>query len=198
MWYYGKTMTNKLFIPLLLGTNRKENKSEHAARWLLGRVEKRSDIETVFLKAQDFKIPHDNCGEDIKDQFPGYRDAIIRADGLIIVAPEYNHGYPGILKSILDLLLKEYHHKAVGIVGTGGTLGGGRMVENLLPVLRELGLIPIFKTMYFMRVGMLFDETGNVADKEYEGRADEFLDELVWMAETLKWGRENIPTTFRQ
>jgi NAD(P)H-dependent FMN reductase len=23
-------------------------------------------------------------------------------DGLVIIAPEYNHGYPGLLKSILD------------------------------------------------------------------------------------------------
>lgn len=36
-----------------------------------------------------------------------------RADGLVIVAPEYNHGYPGALKSVLDLLLKEYIHKPV-------------------------------------------------------------------------------------
>ena len=63
-------------------------------------------------------------GLDIKDQFPQWRDTIIRADGLVIVTPEYNHGYPGALKSVLDLLLKEYVHKAVAFVGvSAGRLG---------------------------------------------------------------------------
>ena len=40
-----------------------------------------------------------------------------KADALVVVSPEYNHGYPGLLKHVLDSCLKEYIHKAVGIVG---------------------------------------------------------------------------------
>jgi NAD(P)H-dependent FMN reductase len=38
---------------------------------------------------------------------------VARADGLILVVPEYNHSFPGLLKHVLDTNLKEYIHKAV-------------------------------------------------------------------------------------
>jgi hypothetical protein len=68
-----------------------------------------------------------------------------RADALVVVSPEYNHGYSGLLKHVLDSCLKEYIHKAVGIVGvSAGPFGGARVIQNLLPVMRELGLVTIF------------------------------------------------------
>ena len=115
------------------------------------------------------------------------------------MSPEYNHGYPGVLKSVLDLLLKEYFHKAVGLVGvSGGVLGGARCIESLNQVMRELGLTTIFKDLNIISVRTLFDEQGNILDDAYNERAANFLNELVWMARTLKWGRENIPSEYRQ
>ena len=83
-------------------------------------------------------------------RFPEWRDAIIRADGLVIVTPEYNHGYPGSLKSVLDLLLKEYIHKAVALVGvSSGPWGGTRVIEACVPMVRELGLAVTFSDLNF-------------------------------------------------
>jgi NAD(P)H-dependent FMN reductase len=101
---------DKLNLPVLLGTNRKQRNSVHAANWLVGEMEKRANIETRLFDVTEFELPHDDYGQGIKDQFPEWRDAIIQADGLVIVSPEYNHGYPGVLKAVLDLLLKEYIH----------------------------------------------------------------------------------------
>ena len=98
---------DKLFLPVLLGTNRKNRNSVHPARWLVGQMEKRPEIETRLFDVSDFDLPHDDYGTEIKDLFPDWRDAIIKADGLVIVTPEYNHGYPGSLKAVLDLLLRE-------------------------------------------------------------------------------------------
>jgi len=145
-------MTDKLYIPLILGTNREGRASEHVARWLVGILEARDDIETKLFDVRDFALPQDNYGQALKDTFPDYRDAIIKADGLIIVSPEYNHGYPGPLKSVLDLLLNEYYHKAVGLVGvSAGVLGGARCIEALHQTMRELGLVTIFKDINIMR-----------------------------------------------
>lgn len=186
-------MKEKLFIPLLLGTNRKGNQSEVAARWLFREMGKHADIETKFFDARGFAFPSDDCCGAIKDKFPEYRDAIVRADGLVIVAPEYNHGYPGILKSILDLLLTEYKHKAVGLAGvSAGPLGGARMVEQLVPVCRELGLVPLKKSIHFSAVQDVFDAEGNLKNEIYREEVKIFLGELVWMARALKWGRENL------
>ena len=84
-------MPEKLFIPLLLGTPRKNRESEHVAKWVLSRMELREDVETQLFDVRDFRLPYDHYGQEIKDQFPEWRDAIIRADGLVVITPEYNH-----------------------------------------------------------------------------------------------------------
>ncbi|MFN2511323.1 MAG: NADPH-dependent FMN reductase [Pyrinomonadaceae bacterium] len=117
---------DKLKLPVLLGTNRKQRKSVHVAKWLVGEMEKRSDVETTLFDVSEFALPNDDYGRGLKDQFPEWRDAIIQADGLVIVSPEYNHGYPGSLKAVLDLLLKEYIHKAVALVGVSRAHGEAR------------------------------------------------------------------------
>lgn len=187
----------KLLLPVLLGTNRKNRNSVHPAKWLVGEMEKRPEIETRLFDVGDFALPHDDYGTGIKDLFPEWRDAIIQADGLVIVSPEYNHGYPGTLKTVLDLLLKEYIHKAVAFVGvSAGPWGGTRVIEAMVPMVRELGLAVTFSDLNFPKVQTIFDAEGNLLDQAFEKRAKDFLDELVWMSRVLKWGRENVPSKF--
>jgi len=189
----------KLFLPVLLGTNRKNRNSVHAAKWLIGEMQKRPEIETRLFDATDFALPRDDYGQGLKDLFPEWRDAIIRADGLVIVSPEYNHGYPGTLKAVLDLLLQEYIHKAVAFVGvSAGPWGGTRVIEALVPMVRELGLAVTFSDLNFPFVQRTFDPEGKLLEQAFEKRVKDFLDELVWMSRTLKWGRGNVPSKFHQ
>jgi NAD(P)H-dependent FMN reductase len=190
----------KLFLPVLLGTNRNGRESENVARWLVGEMAKRAEIETKLFDVRDFDLPQDDYGTEMSENFPEWRDTIIKADGLIIVTPEYNHGYPGVLKSVLDLLLKEYIHKAVAFVGVSAQVWGGvRVIESLVPMVRELGLTPTFTDLNFPRIQTLFDKKGKLLDeKAYEKRVKDFLDELVWMSRALKYGRENLPSKFHR
>jgi len=186
-----------LNLPLLVGTNRQDRRSIFAARWLLEQMRVRGDIETRLFDVADFALPQDDYGQGIKDSFPEWRDAIVNADGLVIVTPEYNHGYPGTLKAVLDLLLREYVHKAVAFVGvSAGPWGGTRVIEAMVPMVRELGLAATFSDLNFPFVQRTFDTTGKLLDPAFEKRAKDFLDELVWMAQALKWGRENVPSKF--
>ncbi|MGH9929948.1 MAG: NADPH-dependent FMN reductase [Pyrinomonadaceae bacterium] len=190
---------DKLFLPVLLGTNRKQRNSVHPARWLVSEMEKREEIQTTLFDVGEFALPPDDYGPGLKDLFPQWRDAIIRADGLVIVAPEYNHGYSGSLKAVIDLLLREYVHKAVAFVGvSAGPWGGTRVIEAMVPMVRELGLAASFSDLNFPKVQNTFDAEGKLLDPAYEKRAKDFLDELVWMATALKWGRENVLSKFHQ
>src|SRR5215467_6906191 len=186
-------MTDRpLFIPVILGTVRKGRTSENVAKFVYGEVQKREGVETQFIDICDLAFPANDAGEQIKDA--KFSEICERADGLVLVVPEYNHGYPGMLKHVLDSNLKEYIHKAVGICGvSAGGFGGTRVIQGLLPVLRELGLVTIFWDGNFSGAQSLFDEAGNIKDREVlEKRMDKFLGELIWMSTVLRYGRENI------
>ena len=100
----------------------------------------------------------------------------------------------GLLKHVLDSNLMEYVHKAVGIAGvSAGPFGGTRVIQNCLAPMRELGFVTIFFDVNFSNVLKLFDESGNLLDASFVRRTEKFLNELIWMAATLRYGRENIP-----
>jgi NAD(P)H-dependent FMN reductase len=181
-----------LFIPVVLGTPRKGRYSEYVAKFVIDRVRQRNDIETELIDIKELHLKFDDAGEAIKD--PVFSAVVLRADALILVVPEYNHGYPGLLKHLLDTNLKEYIHKPVGICGvSAGGFGGARVVQNLLPVMRELGLVTIFWDGNFSKVQNLFDPEGKIKDASYDRRIDKFIAELMWMGKVLKYGRESIP-----
>jgi len=180
-----------LFIPVILGTPRRGRMSEHAAELMRAEIAKRPGVLTELIDVAKLPIPVDDAGESAKD--PEFSETINRADALVIVAPEYNHGYPGLLKHVLDTNLKEYVHKAAGIVGvSAGVFGGARVIQNLIPVLRELGLVTIFWDVNFTSVQSRFDESGKLLDESFLPRIEKFLDELCWMAETLRHGRSHV------
>src|SRR2546423_15427545 len=150
-------------------------------------------MTTELIDIRNIRLSIDDAGEAIKDA--KFSATVGRADGLILVVPEYNHSCTGLLKRVLDTTLKEYIHKAVGICGvSAGPFGGARMIQSLLPVLRELGLVTIFSDVYFGTAGKLFDPaTGKITDPAYTRRVEKFLDELVWMSRSLRYARENMP-----
>src|SRR5712692_307494 len=181
-----------LFIPVILGTPRQGRYSEHVARFVAGEMARFPEVETQLVDVRDLPMPVTGAGEQVKDA--AFSALCMRADAFILVAPEYNHGYPGLLKHALDTNLKEYIHKAVGICGvSAGGFGGTRVIQNLLPVMRELGLVTIFWDGNFSTVQNLFDASGRLQDPVYLKRTDKFLKELVWMAKVLRYGRENVP-----
>ena len=180
-----------LFIPVILGTVRKGRRSLHPAQLLTRELGKRAGVETELIDITQLPLPTNDAGEAIKDA--GFSSRMERADALVIVSPEYNHGYSGLLKHVLDSCLKEYIHKAVGIVGvSAGPFGGSRVIENLLPVMRELGLVTIFWDVNFSSVRKVFAADGALLDDSYLRSIDQFLKELIWMARTLRQGREQV------
>jgi NAD(P)H-dependent FMN reductase len=76
---------------------------------------------------------------------------------------------------------------------SNGGWGGVRAIEMLVNTVRELGLAATFTDVHFPRVQDLFDEQGKLLDPKYRTRIERTYNELIWMAKTLKWGRDNLP-----
>ena len=183
--------TRPLYVPVILGTARRGRLSQPVANLMVAELSRRAGVVTELIDVAGMSLRVDDAGEAIKD--PVFSAQMTRADALVLVSPEYNHGYSGLLKHALDSCLKEYIHKAVGIVGvSAGPFGGTRGVEALLPVLRELGLVTIFWDVNVSTVQDVFEASGGLRDRAYLPRIDKFLNELVWMATTLRHGREHV------
>lgn len=179
----------KLFIPILLGTAREGRQSEKVANYAFEQTKAYGQFETELLDVRDF-VGTAKTKAMPEESAKKWSEIMERADGLIIVAPEYNHGYPGELKLMLDQLYKEYNRKPVGICGvSGGSLGGARMAEVLRILLIELQMVPIRNAVYFSAVQDLFDEKGVIQDLSYGQKFTAMLDELVWYAKALKVAR---------
>ncbi len=58
--------------------------------------------------------------------------------------------------------------------------------------MRELGLVNIFWDVNFSSVQKVFNESGELLEQAYIRRLDKFLQELIWMAKVLKYGRQNV------
>lgn len=180
-----------LYLPVILGTTRQGRRSAQVARFVAEVAAKQPGVVTEVIDIASLPMPGDDAGEAIRDA--GFAEKMERADGLVLVTPEYNHCFPGLLKHTLDSCLEQYIHKPAGIVGVAsGPFGGVRGIQSFLPVLRELGLVAIFTDVYFGSVYDLFDDAGRLRDEEdYLRRTRDFFDELAWMATALRWGRRN-------
>ena len=180
-----------LNIPVVLGTTRKGRHSAHVARCVCDLLNRRAGVRSALLDLAAVALPVDDAGEAVKDGT--FATAMAAADGLVLVVPEYNHSFPGLLKHALDSCLSEYVHKAVGIVGvSSGPFGGTRVIQSLLPVMREVGLVTTFWDVNVGGVEKVFDETGRLLDQALVRRADKFLRELLWMSKVLREGREHV------
>lgn len=180
-----------LFIPILLGTARKGRQSEKVAKYVLEQAKKYGQFETELIDVRDFGL---SATDDTKttNAAKKFSETMTRADGLIVVSPEYNHGVPGELKMTLDQLYKEYKRKPIGICGVSdGHMGAARMVEQLRLVSIELQMVPIETAVYFFDVENIFDENGKFLKEEaYQKRLKKFFDELTWYANALKVARQ--------
>ncbi|MBI2473705.1 NAD(P)H-dependent oxidoreductase [Candidatus Uhrbacteria bacterium] len=178
-----------LYLPILLGTAREGRQSEKAARYILEKA-KHQAFETELLDVRDFvSVGRTEAMEHPRAQ--QWSHIMTRADGLIIVTPEYNHGYPGELKLMIDQIYKEYTNKALAVCGvSSGWTGGVRAVKLLVSVAHTLKMYPIRNALYFPNVEMLFNEDGSIKDPSYEKMTQTMFDDLVWLASALKYKRE--------
>lgn len=180
---------SKLYLPIILGTSRPGRWSEKVALFVEDIVKQNLDIETEIIDPKIVDIKYDGNNNELKNS--EYSEKTLRADGFIIVSPEYNHGIPGSLKRLLDIEYNNYNYKPVFMVGVSdGPWGGVRMIEALIPILKCLKMIVLHADIQFPNVDRQFDTSGNLIDQKYIERVNRSLKELVWMSEVMKGARE--------
>lgn len=117
-----------------------------------------------------------------------FANRIKSADGVIIVTPEYNGGYPASLKNVVDLLYEEWRRKPIAIAtASDGVFGGTQVITSLQFSLWKIRAWTVPAMFPVPKVQSSFDEMGNPTDKAaIEKRASGFVNELLWCIEANK------------
>lgn len=188
----------KLYLPVLYGSVRKGARSLAVARFVHARGVLRPKTETRLVLPSE--LPFGNLVErewEMELRPPAvdlFVQDMARADGFVIVTPEYNHGIPGTLKNLLDHLYEEWNHKPFALVGAGGQMAGARAVEALRQVVSGVEGISIPYAVNVHSVEKAFAEAGPVVDPEgHARRVDRLWEQLEWYAGALRAARESFP-----
>ncbi len=100
-----------------------------------------------------------------------FRNAIAKADGLVIVSPEYNYSIPGVLKNAVDWAsrgddspLLQKHVALMGV--SNGRWGTVRMQMAFQPVFLALGMVAAKPEVMVANGKNVFDEAGKLVDEK--------------------------------
>src|SRR6476619_6316239 len=127
-------------ILIILGSTRPERKSEAIGTWISTIASKYTEATFELVDLRDYPLPFYNepVGAGMLEKVgyttkkaEAWAKKITEADSYIIIAPEYNHGYPAVLKNAIDYVYKAWNNKPIGFVSYGSAAGGSRSVEQL-------------------------------------------------------------------
>lgn len=179
----------KYNLLIILGTDREGRQSEKAFKLITRIAKTHREFDVHEFDVADAAI--DKVGQ--KD--PNYSELTAKADAFIVVSPEYNHSFPGSLKIVLDSEFDNYRHKPVTIAGvSSGGFGGVRAIENLVAPLRKMSLNVSAFDISVSNINDSIDDDGQTDNQQLLEQIDKSLNELAWLAATLKHGRDNIST----
>jgi NAD(P)H-dependent FMN reductase len=178
------------YIPIICGSTRRDRQSIKVAKFVLARLQQRPGVQTELLDLLELNFPimeeRLHRREDPPPGLKEFGEKIGHADSVIIVSPEYNNGYPGVLKNALDYLLPEYERKPFGIVTvSAGNFGGINCLAQLRLVILGAGAFAIPENLAVSRIHDSFQDDGTPNDPAYEKRAAAFLDDVLWFAEAV-------------
>jgi len=188
-------MDDKIKLALIYGSARKGRFCDTVVNWVAGEIASHGGFAVNRIDPA-VELAHERTDGEAA---PGARTLwhrLAEADAFLIVTPEYNHGYPAPLKSLIDSVGAEWHAKPVAFVSYGGVSGGLRAVEQLRQVFAELHTVTIRDAVSFAGAWEQFDEKGNLLTPDrYQRSMGVLLSRLEWWAAALRAARKAEPYT---
>jgi NAD(P)H-dependent FMN reductase len=184
-------MISFMRLMVILGSTRQGRRGEVVAKWALGAAGQDGRLEMDYVDLRELNLPFFDEPESpftMRDAGRGYThpegeawaQRVAKAEGFLIVTPEYNHGYPAVLKNALDWVGREWGDKPVAFVSYGNITGGVRAVEQLRQVANELGLVQVANAIYFPNISRdAFGQDGQPSHSGANDNLKKMFDELL-------------------
>lgn len=179
-----------LYIPVMLGSIRRNRESAKVADFAVNWLRRLEGVCTELVDLKELNLPMMEERLRFRDDAPPsvvlFSSKIRKADSILIVTPEYNGGYPGVLKNALEYLKDEYRHKAFGIITVSAVETAGILcLVSLRQVVLQMGGLPIPASLMVAHVKESFDGDGKSLNPAFAKRTKTFFDELLWFTEAL-------------
>jgi len=186
-------MTDPVHLALIYGSTRQGRFCDVVATWAAEQVRVTGKFSLDLIDpAKTLPELPGQSGED--DPSPSLGQRMAAADAFLVVTPEYNHGYPAPLKSLIDSVGQEWHAKPVAFVSYGGVSGGLRAVEQLRQVFAELHGVTIRDSVSFAGAWEQFDSSGRLLQPDRHNHSmAAMLRRLHWWAMALRNARAEMP-----
>lgn len=179
-------------IVALVGSIRRSSYNRKLATFVQQHYAGKLDVTILDLGA----LPY--YDQDIELEAPAvvqdFKQAVLAADGVLFVTPEYNHSIPGVLGNAIDWLSRVERPltgKPVMILGaTMGPLGTVRAQSHLRQILDSPGVAARVLPGNEFLLGMVqnkIDAAGNITDEQ----SVEWLDHCV--QDYLKFAQQLAP-----
>ncbi|GCE00685.1 NADPH-dependent FMN reductase [Embleya hyalina] len=158
-------------IAVVVGSTRPTRICPDIAEWIRTVLQRDSPLTYELLDLADVGLPL--LDEPLKAALQQYEHEHTRRwsrtvgsyDGFVFVFPQYNWGYPAVLKNALDFLYREWHDKPAAVAGYG-TRGGGKGVAQLLSVLQGLHMRALDDHLELVITDADVDENWQLKDVE--------------------------------
>lgn len=164
-------------ITIISGTNRKHSNTSRIAReYQLILHEK--GIDAGLLSLEDFDLAHYNTAfENLEN------DILIPTTHFIIISPEYNGSFPGVLKLLFDTSRSHeiwFHKKALLTGVATGRAGNLRGMDHLADVLNYLKITVHPNKLPISVVNTVLDNNGKIANINTLKAINQQLDEFIF------------------
>ncbi|RDI69290.1 NADPH-dependent FMN reductase [Nocardia pseudobrasiliensis] len=136
-------MTDKKRVAVLIGSTRPTRICAGIAAWARDALQEQSDLDYDLLDLAEVALPFldEPCQAALRqyelEHTRSWSRLVQSYHGFFFVFPQYNWGYPGVLKNALDYLYWEWRDRPASLL-TYGTHGGSKGAEQLIGVLRGL------------------------------------------------------------
>lgn len=173
-------------IAILSSSVRDGRKSHRVALYFKTYLEQHqlANASIIDLKAYHFPIFEERLANiaNPSTEMLDFSAAIKAADGIILVTPEYNGGYPASLKNAIDLLYTEWKRKPIAIsTVSAGPFAGTQVITSIQFSLWKIGALTVPAMFPVPHIDKTFGEDGSPADAEGTNkRATSFVNELIY------------------
>lgn len=158
-------------VAILIGSVRPNRRSMQVAKWLQSQLAQVEGVQYDLIDLKDVNLPMMNepnipfTGIYTHEATKQWSQLIQGYDGFIFLFPQYNGGYPAVIKNAIDYLAKEWANKPVSLVtfgGHGGNLGQTAM-RSVITTLR-------MKQMSVnLQISIMPDDSAEKADELLHG-----------------------------